>query len=219
MNKSLMSVVLVAAVIAGCEEKAPPAAPKGAPKSATPTPKPAVQPPTNQTPPSAPPVVAPSAVPPAVAGAGTIGVMNLTFKLPEGWKAVTPSNPMRLAEIQVPDASGDAAKMCTLVMSTAGGDVASNIARWQGQVLGADGQPSKSEPKTRTVEGMNVTTVEMTGSFMNMGETTPHTNWTMRGAVVETPTGMLFVKMTGPAEQMAAAGKAMDSMIDGVKKQ
>lgn len=217
MNKPLTIAVLFAAVIAGCEEKAPPAAPKpAAPAPKAPAPK---TPAPNQNPPATPPVVAPSAVPPAVASAGTIGVMNLTFKLPDGWKAVTPSNPMRLAEVQVPDASGDAAKMCTLVMSTAGGDVASNIARWQGQVTGADGQPSKSEPKVRTVEGMTVTSVEMTGSFMNMGETTPHTNWTMRGAVIETASGMLFVKMTGPAEQMAAAGKAMDSMIDGVKKQ
>lgn len=206
MNKALLASAIVAWVaLRGCEERTP--APKAAPT-------PASQPPS-----SPPTLVAPSAVAPAVAGVGTIGVMNLTFKLPEGWKAVAPANPMRLAEIQVPDASGDAAKMCTLVMSSAGGDVASNIARWQGQVLGADGQPSKAEPGTRTVEGMKVTTVQMTGAFMNMGETTPHTNWTMRGAVVETPTGMLFLKMTGPAEQMAAAAKGFDAMMDGVKKQ
>ncbi len=222
MNKiTFASLALAAVVCVGCEEKAP------APAASTPPVKgpttkavaPAVTPPvtTPSTPPVTPPV-SPSAPLPAVAGPGTVTVMGLTTKLPEGWKSVVPANAMRLAEVQVPDASGDAAKMCTLVLSTAGGDVASNIARWEGQVTAADGKPSKAEPKTRTVEGMNVTTVELTGSFMNMGETVPHTNWMMRGAVVETPAGLLFLKMTGPAEQMAAAGKGFDAMIDGMKK-
>ncbi len=220
MNKiTFASLALAAAVCVGCEEKAP------APKASTPPVKgpmtkalAPVTPPV--TPPAAsnPPAVSPNAPLPSVTGPGTVTVMGLTTKLPEGWKSVVPANAMRLAEVQVPDASGDAAKMCTLVLSTAGGDVASNIARWEGQVTGADGKPSKAEPKTRTVDGMNVTTVEMTGSFMNMGETAPHTNWMMRGAVVETPAGLLFLKMTGPAEQMGAAGKGFDAMIDGMKK-
>ncbi len=220
MNKiTFASLALAAVVCVGCEEKAP------APKASTPPVKgpttkavaPAATPPVTPPAPN-PPAVSPNAPLPSVTGPGTVTVMGLTTKLPEGWKSVVPANAMRLAEVQVPDASGDAAKMCTLVLSTAGGDVASNIARWEGQVTGADGKPSKAEPKTRTVDGMNVTTVEMTGSFMNMGETAPHTNWTMRGAVVETPAGLLFLKMTGPAEQMAAAGKGFDAMVDGMKK-
>jgi hypothetical protein len=142
----------------------------------------------------------------------------MNFALPAGWKSVTPGHAMRLAEVQVPDPSGDAAKMCTVVFSTAGGDVDSNIARWGTQVTDASGQPTKPQPTVREVAGMKVHTVELTGAFANMGEPAPHQNWMLRGAVVEMPAGLLFVKMTGPVEPMKAAAPGFTAMVDGMKK-
>lgn len=126
---------------------------------------------------------------------------------------------MRLAEALVPDASGDAAKACSVAFSTAGGEVQANIDRWAGQVLDASGAPSKPKITKRQVGGMPVTTAEMTGTYAGMGDTAPHTNWTMRAAIVETPGGLLFIKMTGPAEQMAASAASFDAMVDGLKKE
>ena len=51
-----------------------------------------------------------------------------------------------------------------------------------------------------------------------MGEAAPHLKWLLRGAIVETPDGLLFIKMTGPAEQMASTAAAFNAMIDGLKK-
>jgi hypothetical protein len=125
---------------------------------------------------------------------------------------------MRLAEIVVPDAGGDAAKACLITFSTAGGDVQSNIDRWAGQVKDAAGQPSKPTIQKKTVAGVNVTIAEMTGAYAGMGDASPKPNTTLRGAVVETPGSLLFIKMTGPADAMAAAAPGFNSMIEGMKK-
>lgn len=200
MNKlSLIASLAVALMVfLGCDEKAPP--PKASTSAATPA------------------TPGPASAAPTIAGPGSVTVMNVTFAIPPGWKSVPPANAMRLAEIHAPDASGDTAKTCTLVMSTAGGDVQSNIARWQGQVKETGDQPVRGAPHVTTVEGMTVTTVELTGAYANMGETVPHANWTVRGSVIETPSGLLFLKMAGPAEQMAVMGKMMEAMIEGMKK-
>lgn len=196
--------------IAACEEKAPPPPPRSAaPKAAAPTTPPAPA----QAVPSA-----PTGGAPAAALGSAVSVMGLSLTVPEGWKQVPPANSMRLAEIQVPDASGDAAKACSIAFSTAGGDVQSNIDRWAGQVHDASGQPATPKTDSRTVGGLKVTVTELAGSYAGMGDPAPHTNWMLRGAIIETPQGLLFVKMTGPAEQMAASAKAFNAMIDGLKK-
>jgi hypothetical protein len=144
-------------------------------------------------------------------------VAGLSFPLPEGWNQVPPSNPMRLAELRVPATSGDPAQASVVTFSTAGGDVQANIARWAGQVSDASGKPSEPIVQTRTVQGLRVHITEMTGTYTGMSEA-PRPDWTLRGAMVETPGGLLFVKMTGPAEPMAAAGPAFESMINGLSQ-
>jgi hypothetical protein len=125
---------------------------------------------------------------------------------------------MRLAEILVPDASGDPAKSCSITFSSAGGDVQSNIDRWAGQVKDASGQPSKPTVQTKTIAGVNVTIAEMTGSYAGMGDASPKPNTTLRGAIIEGPGAPVFIKMTGPADAMAAAATGFNAMIDGMKK-
>lgn len=124
---------------------------------------------------------------------------------------------MRLAEVVVPDPSGDATKACVAVFSSAGGTVEANIDRWAGQVRDASGKPATPSTRTRTVAGLKVTIVEMSGTYAGMGEGTPRPDWTLRGAIVEIGGGLLFIKMTGPAEGMKACAAAFDSMVDGMK--
>jgi hypothetical protein len=125
---------------------------------------------------------------------------------------------MRLAEVLVSDPAGDATKACTVVFSSAGGDVQSNIDRWANQVHDAAGQPGKPKVEKKTLAGVPVSIVEVTGSYSGMGEPAPHPNWTLRGAIIEDAGGTLFIKMTGPAEQMAASAPGFASMVDGMTK-
>lgn len=153
----------------------------------------------------------------APADGGTVTAAGVVFNVPEGWKAVPPSNQMRLAEVQVPGASGDPAGSCVIAFSTAGGDVESNITRWAGQVLDAAGQPVKHETVTRDIGGLKIHTVELKGAYQGMGET-PKPDWMLRGAIVEVPGTLLFIKMTGPAATMEPAKAGWDAMIDSARR-
>ncbi len=210
MRRSTTLVVTALAALSGgpgCEKEAAPPPRQPAPVTAqTGTPPTAAQPAPSH------PTASPS-TPAATGPAVTVG--GVAFPLPESWKQVPPSNPMRLAEVQVPAPSGDPAQASVVTFSTAGGDVGANIERWAGQVRDASGQPSKPIVQTRTIQGLRVHIAEMAGTYTGMNEP-PRGGWTLRGAVIEAPGGLLFVKMTGPADSMAAAAAGFTSLIDGL---
>ena len=210
MRRCSVVLVLLAGVCAGCQDSTPkpsasPAAPAGAKPAESPSPA------STGTPSAA------ASSTPAASGA-TMPALGLRFTLPAGWKQVPPANSMRLAEVQVPDASGDAAKACTIALSSAGGTVASNIDRWVGQVKDAAGKPPKADPVTRQVAGLQVTTVELEGTYAGMGDGAPRPSYMLRGAIVESPQGLLFIKMTGPADAMKASAPAFKAYIDSMSK-
>lgn len=197
MNHRILIVAALALGLSACEKEQP---------ASPPLKPPAAQPSVPSTPPAQP---APSAD-------GRVTAAGLSFPVPQGWQSVTPSNSMRLAELHVPDASGDAALLCVVAFSTAGGEVEANITRWAGQVVNEAGQPAAPVVTTREVAGMKVTIAELTGTYSGMSET-PKAAWMLRGAIVEIPGTLLFVKMTGPAKQMGEQGAAFNAMIDGMQ--
>jgi hypothetical protein len=132
-------------------------------------------------------------------------VAGLTFTTPEGWTMAPPANSMRLAELHAP---GNA----VVAFSSAGGDIPANIQRWSGQFQGA--QPTTTE---RTVAGLKVHTVDITGTYSGMNEPAQN-NYALHGAIIETGGQPVFVKMTGPAEAVKAATPAFDAMVDGMTK-
>ncbi len=210
-----LTLLTLALASAACEDKSP-QPPLAPPKQAnTPSTPPGATAPTQGTAPAARGGSAAVASSTAEANVSALGV---TLTLPPGWKQRPPASQMRLAEAEVADASGDAAKSCLVVFSTAGGTVADNIARWSGQVHDAKGQPVTARPETRTVSGMSVTIVELAGSFAGMGDAAPKANWLLRGAIIETTEGLLFIKMTGPAASMAAAADGFTALVNSVKK-
>ncbi len=163
------------------------------------------------------PQFAPNPVPVATAN-GQISIAGVAFNVPDGWKQVPPANQMRLAELSVPDPSGDAAKACTVVFTSAGGDVESNITRWANQMKDAGGNAPTAKPVKREIGGLTVHTVELAGAFQGMGEA-PKSDWMLRGAIIESPAGLVFVKMTGPQATMKSASAGWSGMIDSIKKQ
>jgi hypothetical protein len=208
---NILAIGFLLAGALGCDSK-PTSKPD---KGSQPPPVPARQ----AVPGTAPAPAAPSAAVPAASGSGSVSALGLSFTVPAGWQSMPPANSMRLAELHIPHESGDAKKTCLIVFSSAGGDVQANIDRWSSQVRDASGQPAKAAVATREVGGMSVNIAEMTGSFSpGMSDSNTYENWTLRGAILETPSGLLFIKMTGPAEQVAAAASSFDAMIDGLRK-
>lgn len=135
---------------------------------------------------------------------------ELKFKAPEGWVIEKPSSSMRVAQYTLPKVEGDNADASLVLYffgSSQGGSVSDNVDRWVNQIVQPDGSSSKDKAKieTLTVNGMKVTTVDVSGTYtaeMSPGSETRHneSNRRLRAAVIESPKGNYFVKLIGPAK-------------------
>src|SRR5439155_27254588 len=138
---------------------------------------------------------------------------ELHYKAPEGWVTEHPSSSMRVAQYKLPKAEGDS-EDASLVLyyfgATQGGSSQANIDRWISQIQQADGSSSKDKAKTETttVNGLKVTTVDVSGTYtaeMAPGSGTMHNdaNYRLRAAVIETPKGNYLLKLVGPTKTVS----------------
>lgn len=133
---------------------------------------------------------------------------ELRYKVPEGWKVETPTSDMRAAQYKLPKAEGDAEDALLILYYFGpgqGGSALANIDRWIGQIVQPDGKPSKerAEIGSETINGLAVETVDLTGNYSGgMSPDSAPANkqamYRLRGAVIDTPKGSYFVKLTGP---------------------
>ena len=151
---------------------------------------------------------------------------TLNFAAPAGWKTVATSSSMRVAQFALPRAAGDAvdAELVVYYFGGSGGTVEANIERWLGQMQQPDGKPSSAVAKRdmRTVNGLKVTLVDVSGTYiaeMTPGSPQRHNspNFRLRAAVIETPNGPYFIKLTGPAKTIAASEKPFEAFLSSVK--
>ena len=149
---------------------------------------------------------------------------DLHFKAPDGWVVEQPSSKMRAAQYKLPKTEGDS-EDASLVLyyfgPSQGGPPQANIDRWISQIQQADGSSSKdkAETDTMTVNGLKITTVDVTGTYtaeMAPGSGTQHNdkNHRLRAAVIETPKGNYFLKLVGPAKTV---GRWDQSYMDYLK--
>lgn len=140
----------------------------------------------------------------------TVGAF--TFDRPEGWTWIVPSSPMRKAQLAVPAAEGDAGEVTFFHFGAGqGGGVKANVDRWLGQF-----QNPVSGTQVEKIGTTSVTFVEATGTFasgMPGGPTTPKEGYGLRGAILESAQGDVFVKFTGPEPLVKSASEAFGKMI------
>lgn len=140
-------------------------------------------------------------------------IATLQFDVPSGWITKPATSSMRVAEFALPKIAGDAedASLVLYYFGGTGGTVQANLDRWIGQMTQPDGRASKDVATTstmKTTSGLAVTLVDVAGTYV--AEVTPGATerlnkpgFRLRAAVVETPSGPYFVKLTGPAKTMA----------------
>jgi hypothetical protein len=145
---------------------------------------------------------------------------SLTFTAPTEWKSRTPASTMRVAEFVVPRAPGDAedAEVIVYFFGGTGGSVDANVQRWIGQFDRPKDAAADGNRTTFSVGHLKVTTVDVSGTYIaevRPGSAERHNkpNYRMRAAVVETPKGPYFVKLTGPTGTVGAAMPAFDAFI------
>jgi hypothetical protein len=152
---------------------------------------------------------------------------ELRYQMPEGWQVERPNSNLRVAQYKLPKAEGDSADAELVVYyfgQGQGGSAQANIDRWLNQMQQPDGSPSKEKAKIEnmTVNGMPVTTVDVLGKY-NGGMASPGaapsatpadmSNYRLRAAIIETPKGSYFVKLTGPQKTVGRWEQAYTDYI------
>jgi len=152
-------------------------------------------------------------------GSGT-GEKGLTWKVPEGWTAEAPSSSMRRAQYRVAGEAGDGECVVYYFGPGQGGGARANVERWAGQFTQPDGGSSLEKASIREleVEGMPVTTIEVTGTYagsmtMRGAAQGQEPGQMLLGAVVEGPDANWFFKLTGPEATLTGQRDAFAAMI------
>ena len=149
---------------------------------------------------------------------------NLMFEATGDWKSVKPKSRMLEFEIEVPKVEGDESNGRLTIMG-AGGSIDANIQRWEGQFGQSDGSSTEAKTKEVTVGEMEVTMVDISGTFtqtmggpMSGGKKIESPDQRMLAAIVQTPeSGNYFVKLVGPAATIKANEAEFEKMIKGAK--
>ncbi len=104
-----------------------------------------------------------------------------------------------------------------------GGGVDANFERWMGQFQDLD--RSKTHRNDHTSGNLTLHVLEIdSGTFasamgpMGPAQTaTPKSNYGLLGAVIESPSGDYFFKLTGPAKTVKSARSRFLALLDGLK--
>src|ERR1700681_1280027 len=93
---------------------------------------------------------------------------GLRYQAPDGWVKEQTTSSMRVAQYKLPKAEGDPEDALLVIYyfgATQGGAVQANIDRWISQMQQPDGSASKDKAKTETstVNGLKVTSVDVSG--------------------------------------------------------
>ena len=149
----------------------------------------------------------------------TFTVGAFTFKRPPSWQWVAANSPFRKAQLHVPDPTNPAAPGADAVFFTfgpgQGGDANQNVSRWIGQF----DKPESVNPvvETATINGIKVTRVRVESGTFSSGmpgqPATPMANYGLYGAILASPKGDVYIKLTGPAEIVKAASANFEALI------
>ncbi len=140
---------------------------------------------------------------------------GLRWTMPGHW-TVAPPRPMRMATYTLPAAPGGEPGECGVFFfgKGQGGTVQENLTRWEKQFEG--GPPPKRSEKT--IHGFKVHLLEASGTYLATGGPMMQpqgkkTGWSLRGAIVEAPEGLVFFKCIGPDATVKAAVKEFEELL------
>ena len=131
---------------------------------------------------------------------------------------------MRKASYEVPRANGDGedGELAVFYFGPGqGGSIDANVDRWVKQF--SDISPNDVKRADREANGLRQHTVEIergtfdAGQMAMGGNKGPRKDYALEGAIVETPGGAYFFKMTGPSKTVLAARGPFLQLLDSVR--
>jgi hypothetical protein len=132
-------------------------------------------------------------------------ISGLEFKPAADWTAQQPSSNMRAAELTI-KAKDDGEPLTAVFYyfgAGQGGSVDANLQRWLGQF---DGEPEKSTEEIAAGD-KKITLLHAKGTYQvgaMFGPKIPTAGYALLGAVVPGNDANIFVKLTGPQDEVAA---------------
>jgi hypothetical protein len=158
--------------------------------------------------------------------AGSVAAAALKFTTPSGWTTLKPSSSMRVAEFALPKVAGDAedASLVLYFFGGQGGTAQANIDRWISQMQQPGGKSSEALARRQTmnVGGLAISLVDVSGTYtaeMSPGSSDHFNkpNFRLKAAVIETPGGPYFVKLTGPARTIAKWDESFTTFLKSLR--
>lgn len=214
-------LTILAAASCGSEPPAPATPAPAAPASAGPASSHAVTGAPVQALPPGHPALPADVIPAVPQGAGT-GAGSMTWTVPAGWKAETPSSAMRRAQYRVAGSGGDAECVVFYFGPGQGGDAESNARRWASQFRQPDGRDGSAVMKTSVLDvgGVKVTMVDVGGNYTGGmgGVAGDRPGYRLLGAIAAGPDANWFLKLTGPEKTVAGQQAAFEGLVRSLKK-
>jgi hypothetical protein len=146
---------------------------------------------------------------------------SFTFQKPASFKIKSQGGGMRAAELEYAGVAGKPAEAIFYYFGQGqGGGTQANVDRW----LGSFQEPKdklNSKVEKKKVGSGEVTYVEAEGTYMSGmpgGPKTPQAGSRLLGAILESPNGNVFVRMTGPLATVKAADADFRKLIESAFK-
>jgi len=139
--------------------------------------------------------------------------VSLSWKVPEGWEPL-PTGGMRAASFRI----GTGAECVVSLLPGTGGGLEANINRWRHQ-MGLEplsGEAIAALPKIHVL-GVASPFVEMSGTFTGMSGT-PQPDWALLGTICLLPESSIFVKLTGPADEVLSQREAFQTFCQSLQQ-
>lgn len=170
--------------------------------------------------PKATPLVAPA----KADGKQPVNLIGAVASVPDSWRSIPPTNPMRVAQFVTPAASnGEPAEMLVFFFAAGrGGSQEDNIGRWKSQFAAPGGGPVEPKVSQAKVGEMAVTRVELAGSYSRgvgmgaAGEVKP--DQVLLAAIVTTPTrGNLTLHFYGGRDAVNQHRAAFEAVVASLR--
>ncbi len=154
----------------------------------------------------------------------TVNVSEFTFEFGSPWVKQQVTSQMRAAQLTY-DHEDEKLKDVDLIFfyfgESNGGGTDANINRWVGQF---QGEPEK-KLETKKLGDKEVTFLTATGTYLESsggpfsGNKTAREKYTMLAAILPSDKGWVFLKLTGPADSVAAMKEAFTAVAESPFKE
>ena len=150
----------------------------------------------------------------------------LRYDPPAEWVEEPAPSPMRVAQYRLPRVPGDPedGELVVFYFGGGGGTVEANLERWIGQMEQPDGRPSFAAASTTAFRagGLAVTLLDVPGTYVaavrpGAAERLDKPGFRLLAAVVESPVGPWFFKLTGPERTIARWDAAFGAFLRTVR--